>query len=135
MNRLARRRGTVSDEKVGIVRLYKITGGRTRPRHNLSLDTLVGIGTRPERSALALSEESSALVELCRVRQLPIAELAGTTGLHLTAVKVLVSDLIDAGLLIIPVPTPGSERSEIQKLEALAALLRVKFPDAVAKVG
>ncbi|WP_405537525.1 DUF742 domain-containing protein [Streptomyces sp. NBC_00075] len=121
------------DDTGSIVRLYTVTDGRTRPRHHLNLQTVLGPGRR--RPGPGLSAESAQIVALCRQRPCPLAELAGTTGLHVTAVKVLVSDLIDAGALKVPVPEAPGDRSEIQLLESLSAHLKIKYPDAVAKAG
>ncbi len=79
--------------------------------------------------------ESAQIVALCQQRRRPLAELAGTTGLHVTAVKILVSDLIDAGALKVPVPEAPGDRSDIQLLESLSAFIKTRYPDAVAKAG
>ncbi|MEH0415921.1 DUF742 domain-containing protein [Streptomyces sp. B21-083] len=121
------------DDTASIVRLFTLTDGRTRPRHHLNLQTVLGPGRR--RPAPGLSAESAKIIALCRQRQCPLAEVAGITGLHVTAVKILVSDLIDAGALMVPVPQTPGDRSDIQLLESLSAFLRTKFPDAVAKAG
>ena len=123
----------VGDDTGSIVRLYTLTDGRTRPRHRLSLQTVLGPGRR--QPGPGLSAESKQIVALCRQRRRPLVELAGTSGLHVTAVKILVSDLIDAGALKVPVPETPGDRSEIQLLESLSAHLKTKFPDAVAKAG
>ncbi|WP_259334109.1 DUF742 domain-containing protein [Streptomyces umbrinus] len=120
------------DETASIVRLYAVTDGRTRARHTLSLHTVLGPGRRSPRG---LSEESSRIVDLCRQRQCPLAEVAGTLGLHVTSVTVLVSDLIDAGALTVPVPDAPGAGSEVQKLHALSAGLKRKWPNSSAKAG
>ncbi|MEU1457347.1 DUF742 domain-containing protein [Streptomyces avermitilis] len=123
---------TTADETASIVRLYAVTNGRTRARHSLSLHTVLGPGRRSPRE---LPEESSRIVGLCRQRRRPLVELAGTLGLHVTSVMVLVSDLIDAGALAVPVlDTPG-KGSDLQTLQALSAALKRRFPHATAKAG
>ncbi|MEW2117670.1 DUF742 domain-containing protein [Streptomyces sp. NPDC005474] len=123
----------MSDDTASMVRLYSLTDGRTRPRHHLSLQTVLGPGRR--QPGPGLSMESAQIVALCRQRRRPLVELAGTIGLHVTAVKILVSDLIDAGALMVPVPEAPSGRSDVQLLESLSAFLKTKYPDAVAKAG
>ncbi|MFJ4828744.1 DUF742 domain-containing protein [Streptomyces sp. NPDC088747] len=120
---------TAPDERDSIVRMYAVTDGRTRARHRLSLHTVVGPGRRSPRE---LAEESSRIVGLCRQRRRPLVELAGTLGLHVTAVTVLVSDLIDAGALTVPVPDACSGGSDLQKLQALSAGLKRRWPNAKA---
>ncbi|TQJ37815.1 uncharacterized protein DUF742 [Streptomyces sp. SLBN-115] len=124
----------VVDETASIVRLYAVTDGRTRPRHRLSLHTVLGPGRRKPRPGLA--EESAQIIELCRQRRRPIAELAGTIGLHVASVTVLVSDLIDAGSLAVPAPDRANgEGPDLQTLQAFSAGLRRKWPHAAAMAG
>ncbi|MFE1923415.1 DUF742 domain-containing protein [Streptomyces asoensis] len=119
------------DERASIVRLYAVTDGRTRPRHLLGLHTVLGPGRRKPRPGLA--EESAQIIELCRQRRRPLAELAGTLGLHVAAVTVLVSDLIDADSLAVPAPDRADgEGPDVQTLQALSAGLRRKWPNAKA---
>ncbi|MEV5843731.1 DUF742 domain-containing protein [Streptomyces sp. NPDC051985] len=120
------------DETDSIVRLYAVTDGRTRPRHSLTLHTVLGPGPRSPQD---VPEESERIVALCRQRTRPLVELAGSLGLHVTAVMVLVSDLIDAGALSLPITeVPGQDR-EVQKLLALSAALKRRYPQAAAKAG
>ncbi|MCX4761927.1 DUF742 domain-containing protein [Streptomyces sp. NBC_01275] len=121
-----------SDETAGIVRLYAVTDGRTRARHRLSMHTVLGPGRRPPRS---MPEESVQIVELCRQHRRPLAELAGTLSLHVAAVTVLVSDLIDAGALKVHVPVAPGENRDVQTLMAVSAGLKRRWPGAEAKAG
>ncbi|MDQ0990731.1 DUF742 domain-containing protein [Streptomyces sp. V3I7] len=120
------------DETASIVRLYAVTDGRTRPRHILSLHTVLGPGRRTPRG---LPEESARIVELCSQRRCPLAELAGSLGLPITTVKVLVSDLIDASALRIPAGDALSADGHVQKLMALSAAIKRRHPNAAAKAG
>ncbi|MFF4276152.1 DUF742 domain-containing protein [Streptomyces sp. NPDC001536] len=121
-----------ADDTDSIARLYALTDGRTRPRHTLSMHTVLGAGPR---SPQGVPEESVQIIELCRQRSRPLVELAGMLGLHVAAVSVLVSDLIDAGALSLPIPeTPGKARDR-QQLLALSAALRRQWPRAKAKAG
>lgn len=121
------------DDTATIVRLYAVTDGRTRARHHLSLHTVLGPGRRPPRPGL--SEESARIVELCAERHRPLAELAGTLALPVTAVSVLVSDLIDAQALALPIPDRRSAGSDLQLLQAISAGLMRRHPNATAKAG
>ncbi|MEV7388891.1 DUF742 domain-containing protein [Streptomyces sp. NPDC091215] len=120
------------DDTDSIARLFALTDGRTRPRHSLSMHTVLGPGPRSPRG---VPDESVRIIALCRQRSRPLVELAGVLGLHVTAVSVLVSDLIDAGALSLPIPeTPGQDR-DTQTLLALSAALKRRFPQATAKAG
>jgi hypothetical protein len=120
------------DDTVGIARLYALTDGRTRPRHQLGMDTVVGPG---HRSPQGLPEESAWIIELCQERSRMLAELAGILGLHVTAVRILVSDLLDASALRLPVSdTPGAEREAQLMLAAMVGLKR-NWAHAVPRAG
>ncbi|MFJ6705669.1 MULTISPECIES: DUF742 domain-containing protein [unclassified Streptomyces] len=124
------------------VRPYLATGGRTRPRHWLSPETVLVAGSG--RAGPGLSEEAyQQIVQLCRQRHRSVAELAGTIRLPLTAVRVLISDLVDARVLVLSVTaaytpadspdSPVGDRPTQQLLEALRAGLTRKWSDAAAK--
>ncbi|WP_406438968.1 DUF742 domain-containing protein [Streptomyces sp. NBC_01613] len=123
------------------VRPYLVTRGRTRARHWLSPETVLEAGNG--RAGPGLSEgEYQQITDLCRQRHRSVAELAGTVRLPLTAARVLISDLVDARVLVLSVtaaytPTDSStgDRPTHQLLEALRAGLARKWPDADAKAS
>ncbi|MET9761870.1 MULTISPECIES: DUF742 domain-containing protein [Streptomyces] len=103
-----------------------MTGGRARPRHWLSPETLLEAGEG--RPGPRLAEEHRQIAQLCRQRRRSVAELAGTTRLPLTAARVLISDLIDARVLTLALTnpyavsdSPTGDRPSPQLLEALRA--------------
>ncbi|MEU4659498.1 DUF742 domain-containing protein [Streptomyces sp. NPDC023723] len=119
-------------EESAFVRTYTLTGGRTRPRHLLSLETVLEAG--PGRPGPAQAEECRHIVALCREHRRSVAELAGLLGRPVTAAKILVSDLLDANALRVAIAgaSPDDGRCTTQLLEALSAALRRKYPDAIA---
>ncbi|MEU9734110.1 DUF742 domain-containing protein [Streptomyces sp. NPDC048002] len=127
-----------ADEESTFVRTYTLTRGRTKPRHLLALDTVLEAG--PGRPGPAQAEESARILALCRAHRRSVTELAGRLGRPVTAVKVLVSDLLDADALVVPVTAPdtasGPDDSgagpSTQLLAALSAGLKRKWPDALA---
>ncbi|WP_031045755.1 DUF742 domain-containing protein [Streptomyces sp. NRRL F-5650] len=130
--------GRAAEESV-FVRTYTLTGGRTRPRHLLALDTVLDAG--PGRPGPAQAEECVQILALCRERRRSVTELAGRLGRPVTAVKVLVSDLLDADALVVPVTSPYAASDtdsdsdagpSTQLLAALSAGLKRKWPDAIA---
>ncbi|MEU2227022.1 DUF742 domain-containing protein [Streptomyces sp. NPDC018347] len=130
------RHGRVAEEST-FVRTYTLTRGRTRPRHLLGLDTVLEAG--PGRPGPVQAEECEEILALCRERRRSVTELAGRLGRPVTAVKVLVSDLLDADALVVPVTAPyaaydtGSDAGpSTQLLAALSAGLKRKWPDAIA---
>ena len=48
------------------IRLYALTGGRTRPRHHLMVETLISVPEYDPQLAETLMPESRALYELAR---------------------------------------------------------------------
>ncbi|CAL9412233.1 DUF742 domain-containing protein [Streptomyces sp. enrichment culture] len=124
-------------EESTFVRTYTLTRGRTQPRHLLSLETVLDAG--PGRPGPAQAEESERILALCRERRRSVTELAGRLGRPVTAVKILISDLLDADALVVPVSSPyatsGTEPDgspSTQLLAALSAGLKRRWPDAVA---
>ncbi|MBV9026910.1 MAG: DUF742 domain-containing protein [Streptomycetaceae bacterium] len=118
------------------VRPYAVTSGRTQPRHLLSLESVLEAGSA--EPAGTASPEAAQILALCRSHRRSIAELSGTIGQPVPVVKVLVSDLLDARALWLPVTTPFYDsptgpRPHTQLLEAVSAGLRNLWPDAASK--
>jgi hypothetical protein len=123
-------------EESAFVRTYTLTRGRTKPRHLLGLETVLEAG--PGRPGPAQAEECEEILALCRERRRSVVELAGRLSRPVTAVKVLVSDLLDADALVVPLTqsyadTGAGSGPSTQLLAALSAGLKRKWPDAVAK--
>ncbi|MFJ9719939.1 DUF742 domain-containing protein [Streptomyces sp. NPDC101213] len=117
------------------MRTYALTGGRARPRHLLRPETVLEPGAG--RPGPALPDESTTIVALCRTQRRSVTEIAGTLGRPLTAVKVLLSDLLDARALAVAITDDNSDsplgsRPPLQLLEAFSAALKAKWPDAHA---
>ncbi|NKZ03297.1 DUF742 domain-containing protein [Actinomadura latina] len=108
------------------VRPYAITGGRTRPQHSMRLVTLLEAADTAR--VQGLGPESSRAVELCRERPCPVAEIAARLGLPVQATKIVLSDLIDRGALVMAAPGPGSS-DHLQLLEALRSGLETRLSD------
>ncbi|MET8723780.1 DUF742 domain-containing protein [Streptomyces misionensis] len=122
-------------EQAVFVRTYMLTRGRTKPRHLLGLETVLEAG--PGRPGPAQAEECEEILALCRERRRSVAELAGRLGRPVTAVKILVSDLLDADALTVPLThayadTGAGSRPSTQLLAALSASIKRKWPNAVA---
>ncbi|MFI6464526.1 DUF742 domain-containing protein [Streptomyces sp. NPDC050538] len=118
------------------VRSYYVTGGRTRARHVLRPETVLEAGTGRGGPGLAEGEYRQ-ITQLCRTRRRSVAEVAGTVRLPLSTVRVLISDLVDARVLVLPVTTPYTptdsptgNRPSPQLLEAVRAGLALKWTDA-----
>jgi hypothetical protein len=107
------------DEDAGpLVRPYAVARGRTRPtRHDLEMITLVIAVATDHR--VDADREYAQILEMCQ-RPLSVAEVSAMLDLPLGVVKVLLSDLIDWGLVIFRSPP---RTSDVPKMELLQAVL------------
>lgn len=104
------------------VRPYALTGGRTRSRHHLLVETLVSVPRYDPALSEALMPESKALYERAR-SQLSIAELSALLAIPLGVVRVLISDLAAQGAVLIH-PTAHAFRNDLGVLERILSGLR-----------
>jgi hypothetical protein len=79
-----------------LVRPYARTGGRTRPEHDLALESLVSTTDHGRRYLGAAPRSHRLICELCAESR-SVAEIAAQLHLPLGVVKVLVGDLAAAG--------------------------------------
>ena len=107
------------DEDAGpLVRSYAVARGRTRPtRHDLEMTTLV-VAVSADRH-VDVDREYAHIIKMSR-RPLSVAEVSATLNLPLAVVKVLLSDLIDWGLIIFRSPP---RTSDVPRTELLQAVL------------
>jgi hypothetical protein len=106
------------DEDAGpLVRPYAVARGRTRPtRHDLEMTTLV-VAARTDRH-VTVEREYDHILRMCR-QPLSIAEVSATLTLPLVVVKVLLSDLIDWGLILFRSPPRTSDVPQMELLQAV----------------
>ncbi|MEU9860614.1 DUF742 domain-containing protein [Streptomyces sp. NPDC047971] len=95
------------DEAGPLVRLYAMTSGRARPAggERFDLMTLVHGCPPPERAPL-LSPEEALLHRLCASRPQAVADMASDAELPLAVVRVLLGNLLQAGLIRVTPPVP-----------------------------
>lgn len=98
------------DEAAGpVVRPYAITRGRTRPQGaSIDVVTILVCSGRRLPQYVRLSPEQHRVLELCRTPH-ALAELASELSLPLCVVEVLVSELIEHGLLDAQEPAPVAQ--------------------------
>ncbi len=80
------------------VRPYALTGGRTRPTTDVAIETLVRTTTRGRSEAPSRPDEQRRILEHA-LAPVSLAEVAALTHLVFGVARVIVGDLIDAGLL------------------------------------
>ncbi|MGW5112902.1 DUF742 domain-containing protein [Nocardia sp. NPDC004123] len=108
------------DEDPGpLIRPFAVTRGRAGSgSHNLDLLTLV-VTVGSETDAVTLEREYGAIVHMCQGRPLSIAEIAAHLNLLVAAVKVLISDLINSGYVIVRSPVTTGNRPDSLLLQAV----------------
>lgn len=87
------------------IRLYALTGGRTKSHYHLLVETLISVPNYDPRFSATLMPESQALYEQAR-KTISIAELSATLTIPLGVIRVLISDL--AGMERIFIHPTGS---------------------------
>lgn len=97
-----------------LVRPHVITEGRAHPtRNTLELLALV-TAVRP--SSRDMSPEKCRVIEICTHGVLSVAEVAGHLSLPVSVVKVLISDLVDTGHILVRAAEPPVELPDEQIL-------------------
>ncbi|MGP3980190.1 DUF742 domain-containing protein [Streptomyces sp. KR80] len=112
-----------------MVRPYTVTRGRTRPatkRHYDMMAQVTAVDTEADGMdpRQALDHARASLLALIRRGPRPLAELAADADLPLTVVRVLVGDLVDAGLARIGSPPAAPEQPDPELLREVVARLR-----------
>ncbi|MDX2854267.1 MULTISPECIES: DUF742 domain-containing protein [Streptomycetaceae] len=103
------------DDAGPVVRPYAMTRGRTShaAEGRLDLIALVIAESRDEDDDAdvdrTLSPEHLDIVELCRAEPMSVAELAADLDLPVGVVRVLIGDVLEAGLVHISRPVPPAE--------------------------
>lgn len=97
------------------VRPYALTRGRTRSRHPLLLETLVSVPGFSTDGAEELTPECQEIYSLCR-EVCSVVEISAALHMPLGVVRVLVSDLSDAGKVSIHATAHGTDRSGTEEL-------------------
>ncbi|MFD0786430.1 DUF742 domain-containing protein [Micromonospora azadirachtae] len=111
------------DDAGPVVRPYTMTGGRAAPdRGRFDLITLV-VARSPAPAAGRLFPEQSAIVGMCR-RPLSVAEIGAELDLPVGTVRVLLGDLLAAGLIETHEPPTLAELPSEELLRELLVGLR-----------
>jgi Protein of unknown function (DUF742) len=108
-----------TDQEAGpVVRPYALTGGRTDTVGDMVLDLIAVIavaGPVPGPGELAkLNPEHRKLLSLCRT-PVTVADTAADMGLPLGVVRVLLSDLIQQGMIAV-LPRPAARQQASTEL-------------------
>ncbi|MGW2787795.1 DUF742 domain-containing protein [Streptomyces populi] len=131
-NGLAVPRGSRSDasprrsaKPSALVRPYAMTGGRTRPVHQLAVEALVST-TGDFLQASKLSPEAYRICILCREIN-SVAEISALLSIPLGVTRILVADLVELGFVVVQhshVDGTQDGRPEVTLLEKVLIGLR-----------
>jgi hypothetical protein len=115
---------TGPDEDPGLfgVRPYAMTSGRTQPSTPLDLMSMVRATGRGMVTPRQLGVEHAKALELCE-KPTSVAEIAGVLRRPVTVTKVVLSDLIELGVVIAKF-TPSEYSNDPAILEAVIDGLR-----------
>ncbi|MEU5959481.1 DUF742 domain-containing protein [Streptomyces sp. NPDC047525] len=111
------------DDAGPLVRLYAMTQGRARPSSG-AFDLMAVVHTVPDLAPPPLSPEQRSLHLLCEQRPRPVADVASESGLPLGVVRVLLADLLAAGLIRVTPPVPPARIPEPDLLRKVIDGLR-----------
>ncbi|GAA2722088.1 DUF742 domain-containing protein [Actinocorallia aurantiaca] len=109
-----------------LVRLHVVTGGRAHPSRNV-FDLVTLVVAVPTATTVGISPEQRRVLELCRGGALSVAEVSGHLQLPVTVTKVLLSDLVDSGHLVVRSPAPSSQRPSADLLQEVLDGLRARL--------
>jgi hypothetical protein len=115
-------------EQAQLVRPYTLTRGRTWHAEGEGLDVIAQVSAAVEADSadadLAEDPEHQAILELVMARTLSVAELAAGTDLPLGVVRILLGDLLDAGLVTVSRPVPAAQLPDVSVLREVIRGLR-----------
>ncbi|MBZ4020067.1 DUF742 domain-containing protein [Streptomyces purpurogeneiscleroticus] len=112
-------------EDTAHLRLYALTGGRTRPARALGLVSRVRLAPGLVPGTLGtLGPESAQVVEVCSREPRSVAEIAARLGIPVNVTKILLSDLLDTHVLVPALPPREADGSDPLLLEAALEGLR-----------
>ncbi|MEJ3651613.1 DUF742 domain-containing protein [Actinomycetes bacterium KLBMP 9759] len=101
------------------VRPYVFTGGRTKPRFDLAIETLVTAVPQPPGPPRTMEQDE--VVRLCGEAR-SVAEVAALMKVPLGVARVLIGDLAMAGL--VEVHSPTGKQPDLALLERVLTGLR-----------
>ncbi|WP_030267817.1 DUF742 domain-containing protein [Streptomyces sp. NRRL B-24484] len=113
------------DEAGPMVRPFTLTGGRTRSAEGERYDLLAAVSAVPDAEPAAhLDHARSALLDRIRARACPLAELAADADLPIGALRVLLGDLVQAGLVRVGQSAAEAGRPDVRLLREVIRGLR-----------
>ncbi|WP_433207185.1 DUF742 domain-containing protein [Dactylosporangium sp. CS-047395] len=97
------------DPRGALVRPYAVTRGRTEPTHEIAIEALMltmRMGIEASRYA---GRDQLLIANLCTDRPQSLAEIAASLRVPLGVARVLVADMITAGILTLHEPVEAED--------------------------
>ncbi|HEY5834804.1 DUF742 domain-containing protein [Streptomyces sp.] len=110
-----------------LVRAYVITNGRGLPSDNVFSRMTLVTATEQASGSRILTPEARKVVELLAGRVRPVVEVAARTRLPLGVVRILLTELEDAGLISARPPVPRAEKIDRELLTDVLNGLKARF--------
>lgn len=99
-----------------LVRPFALTGGRTRPRNEFTLITVVSaVDPQPARHGRP-QPEHTRILRMCG-KPIAVAELAAHLDLPMSVVAIMLCDLLEAGRITVHAPRVVSPSQDIHLLQ------------------
>jgi hypothetical protein len=120
--------GSDDDQHISrLVRPYALTGGRTRPRVEIAIESLLVATPRGLTAARTYQRGSteSEVLALCGRGPMALAEIAAHTRLPLGVARILVADLMVEGLLALAGQTYANAQNPVLLGRVLSGLRRL----------
>lgn len=105
-----------------LIRPYILTGGRTRPRHDLDVHALIRTTERGRTTTRALPAEQETIRRLCRSAW-SLAEVAALVHVPLGVARILIDDMEGQDLVAVTLP-PQEDEHSVELLTRVLAGLR-----------
>ena len=106
-----------------LVRPYAVTGGRTEPRYQLEIETMVALAHYRDRDLSMLSPECQAILGLGGGWR-SVAEISALLQIPLGVVRILIADMAVDGLVRIHQVDHAQGRPDLNLLERVLSGLR-----------
>ncbi|MEM8923926.1 MAG: DUF742 domain-containing protein [Actinomycetota bacterium] len=107
---------TTTDDFTRRIRPYFLTAGRTRPDVDLPVEAQLRTASNRAVDPSVVGPEAVAILDLCEEPH-AVADVAAHLGVHLQVAKILVGDLLAAGLLVSGEVEVRSRRHDLGLLE------------------
>jgi hypothetical protein len=106
-----------------LVRPYTISGGRTRPRVDVAIESVVSSVPYLPRDVTSLTPEYQSIIGLCRGWR-SVAEVSALLRLPLGVTRVLIADMAHEGLLRLHQSNAADRPTDVRLLERVLSGLR-----------